>query len=214
MELGDHTTDGRDQPLVLDVALDAFDSALNSLIETVEGSGLDQLSAAEKVAAWQRFETSRNRLPLIDHSLIADAQVSDLPGTYCFSTMTRFLVRMFQLSPGEAAARVRAAAALGPRRSMLGEKLQPLLPQLVALQRDGAVSTEKVQIVERAMHHLSRPGLNPDDVLTAEQLLTEHAPILGATDLRRFALQVVAAADPDGRNQSMINCNKTAGIWS
>jgi Domain of unknown function (DUF222) len=198
MELGDHTTDGRDQPSVLDVALDAFDSALNSLIETVEGSGLDQLNAAEKVAAWQRFETSRNRLPLIDHSLIADAQVSDLPGTYCFSTMTRFLVRMFQLSPGEAAARVRAAAALGPRRSMLGEKLQPLLPQLVALQRDGAVSTEKVQIVERAMHHLSRPGLNPDDVLTAEQLLTEHAPILGATDLRRFALQVVAAADPDG----------------
>jgi hypothetical protein len=64
MELGDHTTDGCDQPSVLDVALDAFDSALNSLIETVEGSGLDQLNAAEKVAAWQRFETSRNRLPL------------------------------------------------------------------------------------------------------------------------------------------------------
>ena len=51
MELGDHTTDGCDQPSVLDVALDAFDSALNSLIETVEGSGLDQLNAAEKVAA-------------------------------------------------------------------------------------------------------------------------------------------------------------------
>ena len=177
----------------MDVALDAFDCALNSLVETVEGGGLDQLDAAEKVAAWQRFETSRNRLPLIDHSLIADAQVSDLPDTCCFSTMTRFLVRMFQLSPGEAAARVRAAAALGPRRSMLGERLQPLLPQM-ALQRDGAVSTEKVQIVERAMHHLSRPGLNPDDVLTAEQLLTKHAPILGLTDLRRFALQVVAAA--------------------
>jgi hypothetical protein len=84
---------------VLDVALDAFDSALNSLIETVEGSGLDQLNAAEKVAAWQRFETSRNRLPLIDHSLIADAQVSDLPGTYCFSTMTRFLLRCFSFPP-------------------------------------------------------------------------------------------------------------------
>jgi hypothetical protein len=33
---------------------------------------------------------------------------------------------------------------------MLGEKLQPLLPQLAALQRDGAVSTEKVQIVWNA----------------------------------------------------------------
>ena len=48
---------------------------------------------------WQRFETFRNRLPLIDHSLIADAEATDLPGTYCFSTLTRFLVRVLQLSP-------------------------------------------------------------------------------------------------------------------
>ena len=39
-----------------------------------------------------------------------------------------------------------------------------------------AVSTEKVQIVERAMHKLSRPDLDPEAVETAEQLLTEHAP--------------------------------------
>ena len=35
---------------------------------------------------WQRFETFRNRLPLIDHNLIADAEATDLAGTYCFST--------------------------------------------------------------------------------------------------------------------------------
>jgi hypothetical protein len=48
------------------------------------------------------------------------------------------------------------------------------------------------------MHKLSRPGLNLDDVATAEQLLTDHAAILGPTDLRRFAAAVVDAADPDG----------------
>jgi hypothetical protein len=32
----------------------------------------------------------------------------------------------------------------------------------------------------------------------AEQLLTDHAPLLGPSELRRFALQVVNAADPDG----------------
>ena len=58
---------------------------------------------------------------------------------------------------------------------MLGEALEPLLPQLAALQRDGVVSTEKVQIVERAMHRLTRPTLDPAAVETAEQLLTEHA---------------------------------------
>jgi hypothetical protein len=100
----------------LDVALDALDNALNDLIDTIEAGGLEQLDAAEKISWWRRCETLRKRLPLIDHSLIADATASALPKAYCTSTMTQFLVRIFQLSPGEAAGRVRAAAAVGPRR--------------------------------------------------------------------------------------------------
>src|SRR6185312_9104522 len=105
---------------------------------------------------------------------------------------------VLHLSPGEAAARVRAAAALGPRTTMLGEKLEPLLPQLAALQQQGMVSTEKVQIVERAMHKLSRHDLDPEAIETAEQLLTDHAAILAPPELRRFAHAVINAADPDG----------------
>ena len=81
---------------------------------------------------------------------------------------------------------------------MLGEHLEPQLPNLAALQRQGAVSLEKVQIVERAMHKLIRPGLDPAAVETAGQLLTDYAPLLGPTDLHRYALKVVDAADPDG----------------
>jgi hypothetical protein len=105
---------------------------------------------------------------------------------------------VLQLSPGEAAARVRAAAALGSCTSMLGERLDPVLSKLAALQRDGVVSPAKVAIVERAMHTLTRPGLDPEVVEAAEQLLAEHAPILGPTELRRFGRAVVDAADPDG----------------
>ena len=111
-----------------------------SLITTVENGGLDQLSAEEKIAVWQRFETIRNRQPLIDHRLIADAEAHHLSEEYCSSTMTQFLIRVLQLSPGDAAARVRAAAAVGSRTSMLGERLEPVLPQLAALQRDGVVN--------------------------------------------------------------------------
>ena len=147
---------------------------------------------------WQRFETLRNRQPLIDHQLIADAEANHLPEEYCSSTMIQFLVRVLQLSPGEAATRVRAAAAVGPRTSMLGEKLDPVLPRLAALQRDGVVSAEKVAIVERAMHQLTRHDLDPEAVETAEQLLTDHAAILAPPELSRFAHAVVNAADPDG----------------
>jgi hypothetical protein len=48
------------------------------------------------------------------------------------------------------------------------------------------------------MHKLSRPGLDPEAVQTAEQLLTDYAPLRAPTDLRRYALHVVDAADPDG----------------
>jgi hypothetical protein len=81
---------------------------------------------------------------------------------------------------------------------MLGEPLAPVLPWLAALQCDGVVSVEKVQIVERAMHKLTRSDVQPENVDQAERLLTEHAAILGPSDLRRFANAVVNAADPDG----------------
>jgi Domain of unknown function (DUF222) len=185
MQLGDPTA-APSQRGRLDVVLDKLNANLTELIEAVECGGLDQLDAAEKVAVWQRFETFRNRIPLIDHSLIADAEASDVAGSYGFSNLTRFLTRILQLSHGEAAARVRAAAAVGPRTSMLGEHLEPQLAILATLQRHGAVSAEKVQIVERAMHKLTRPGLDPAAVETAEQLLTDYAPLLGPTDLHRY----------------------------
>jgi hypothetical protein len=198
MQLGEQSAGERAERSQLCVVLDKLNDVYTEVLEAVEGGGLDQLDAAEKISWWREFETFRNRLPLIDHTLIADAEASDLAAEYSFNNLTRFLMGIFQLSHGEAASRVRAAAAVGPRTSMLGERLQPLLPSLAAAQRGGAVTTEQVQIVERAMHKLSRPGLNPDAVETAEKLLSSHAPLLGPTDLHRFALQVVDAADPDG----------------
>jgi hypothetical protein len=198
MQLGDPSTDERDQRSPLDEALDDAEQALTTMISLLAAGNLDPLSNEQTISWWQRFEAFRNKLPLIDHGLIAHGEASDLPREYCSSTMIQFLVRVLQLSHGEAAARVHAATALGARTSMLGERLEPLLPQLAALQREGVVSTEKVQIVERAMHKLTRPTLDPATVETAEQLLTEHAVILAPAELKRFAQAVVNAADPDG----------------
>jgi hypothetical protein len=198
MELGDSTTTERDQRSLVDEALDRFDAALTDLISTAETGVFDHLEPDEQVAVWQRFERLRNKLPLIDHRLIAAADTADLPREYCSATITQFLIRVLQLTHSEAAARVRAAAALGPAPPCTGKRLAPLLPGLAALQRDGVVSAAKVQIVERAIHTLSRPSLNPQAVQTAEQLLTDQAPILSPAELHKFAHAVVAAADPDG----------------
>jgi hypothetical protein len=157
MELGDPTATTRDQRSPADEILDNLNNNLTELLTAIESGALDHLEAAEKIAVWQKFETLRNKLPLIDHRLIANAEASNLPREYCSSSINQFLIRVLQLSPGDAATRVRAAAAVGTRTSMLGLRLDPVLPRLAALQQQGAVSTEKVAIVERAMHQLTKP---------------------------------------------------------
>ena len=157
------------------------------MISTVETGGLDQLSAEEKVAVWQRFETIRNRLPLIDHRFDRRRRSrTTWPEEYCSSTMTQFLIRVLQLSPGEAASRVRAAAAVGPRTTMLGEKLEPVLPRLAALQRDGVVSRRRCHCgAGHGQTVPARPGpASGADRRAAAHRLCRHLGAAGAAPVR------------------------------
>jgi Domain of unknown function (DUF222) len=198
MQLGDASAGECTERSQLDEALNILDTALLSLIDTVEGGGLEQLSAAGKISFWRRFEAFRNRLPLVEHGLIADAEAHDLAGEYCFSSVSMLLTRMLLLSPSDAAARVRAAAAVGQRTSAVGEPVESRLASLAVAQRAGAVSPEQVQVVARAMQKLSRPDLDSDRVAAAEQQLVKHAQQLGPKDLRLVADRIVDAVDSDG----------------
>jgi hypothetical protein len=197
MQLGDASAGERAKRSQLDEALNVLDNALDGLVDTIESGGLDQLSAAEKISFWQRFEAFRNRLPVIDHTLIADAEAHDLAGECCFSSLSLLLTRLLLLSPSEAASRVRAAAAVGPGTTKDGEQAGPALPDLAAAQRAGAVSPEQVQIVVRATEKLSRADLNLDVVKTAEQQLAQEAQLHGPKELRLLASRIVDAIDPD-----------------
>ena len=73
-------------------------------------------------------EHTRNLLPLVDHALIAEADRLDLPTVLCQGNLKRVWTSALSISRPEAARRVRAAEAVGPRLSMLGEALQPAAP--------------------------------------------------------------------------------------
>ena len=51
MELGDPPAAEREQRSVLDVALDAFETALTDVIEKIESGGLDQLTLRSRRSA-------------------------------------------------------------------------------------------------------------------------------------------------------------------
>jgi hypothetical protein len=78
MQLGDPSAAEHTDRFPIDAALNRLNDDISELLKAVEAGDLDQLDAAQKLAVWQRFETFRNKLPLVDHSLIANAQASDL----------------------------------------------------------------------------------------------------------------------------------------
>ncbi len=182
----------------VDQALDQCQVALDHLVKLVEDGVLDTLDDPGLVGVMQQFETWRNRLPLVDHHVIAAAQARNLPETLCQGSLVRMLIAGLRLSPGEAARRVRAAQACGPRRAVTGEALAPTRPILAAAQRAGQVNPEQVAIIERALATVDHRGFDPADLDRGEQVLVDHAAAFGPTQLRVLAGRVVDHIDPDG----------------
>jgi hypothetical protein len=81
---------------------------------------------------------------------------------------------------------------------VLGEVLEPVRPVLATAQRDGVVSPEQVAIVVRALDSIDRPGVDPGDVATAEEVLVSHAASFGPRDLRKIAVHLTDTIHPDG----------------
>ncbi len=198
MDLGGRGEHGARTGVPVLLALDALSTSLDHVVKIVEDGGLDDLDSSELVEFFQSFEQVRNRLPLVDHSLIHAADRRDLPQLLCQGSMRRVLASALRISKAEAARRVRAAEAVGRRVSPLGEQLAPVRPQLAAAQRSGSITPEQVGIVERALGQVDRRGFDPADIDAGERLLTRHASTFAPEDLRGLAQRVVDAIDPDG----------------
>jgi hypothetical protein len=182
----------------VDAALDTFKVGLSHLIKLVEDGGLQALDNGQFVEFLQEFERTRNRLALVDHQSVKDGQRRDLAGELGQSSLARAFAAALRISIGEAGRRVRAADALAGRTAMSGEPLGPVRPFLAAAQRDGDVSPEQADIVERALAKVDRVGFHSEAVDRGEELLAGFATRFGPRDLRRLADQVVDAIDPDG----------------
>ena len=182
----------------VDAAFDALTVGYEHLLKLVEDGGLEIYDHARLVGFLQGWERFRNRLALVDHQAVRAAQKAELAGELCHSTLPRALAATLRISIGEANRRVRAAEALTERMSMTGQPLEPVRPHLAAAQRDGEISAEQVDLVERALAKVDRVGFDPADVDWGEQRLAGWAGQFGPKDLRRLAEQVVDGIDPDG----------------
>ena len=193
----------------VDHAFDSLSTGLEHLTELVEDGGLDAFDDVAFVGFLQRFEQLRNRMALVDHRAVRDAEARRLPEKVTQPNVSGVLAWALRISRGEAARRVRAAEQVGERVTMTCEPLAPVRPALAAVQRDGLASAEQVDVCVRALAGVDHRGFDPADLDLGDRLLADYASAFGPQELRVIARQVVDRIDPDGtRPQEELNADR------
>ncbi|HEX7322851.1 MAG TPA: HNH endonuclease signature motif containing protein [Mycobacterium sp.] len=173
----------------------AFDAAAAAVDELLD-LDFDALTTPERLALLQRCEVLRRRLPAVAHPLInslaEQASPAELGGKLSWALADRL-----RISRAEARRRIDDAAELGPRRTLTGQPLEPVLAATAAAQRAGQLGGAHVQVIRGFWGHL------PDDVdietrVTAEAQLTEYATQFRPDQLGRLAERLLDCLHPDG----------------
>ena len=184
-------------------ALSCLDSGLDQLIVEAE-QGLTALPALELIEFARQFERFRNRMALVDHRIAAALETNDVAAGQCVRSTQRLLAQTLRIGPAEAKRRVVAAAALRPKVTICGERLETRRPVLAAAQSEGMVSASQTHEILACLERLDRlEGLvdSPVDselMARAEQTLTQHAAVFDPAELRRCADKIVECVHPDG----------------
>jgi hypothetical protein len=175
----------------------AVTAGLAVVVGELGSVSLSSLAEQELLGVVREVERARRRLEALEHRLIAEVEERNLPGKHLVRSAGAFLADLLNLSAREASVRVRHARYLGPRVTVTGQRLQPLLPATATARSDGLITAQHVTVIIRAIEKLPIT-LPAPDVAAAEALLVEQAQSFDATVLAGIAKQLLDTLDPDG----------------
>ncbi len=179
--------------------LSGLTASIDQLIAAVEAGELRRLDDAGLLEFVAGFERARNRLPLVDHQVVAAVEASTLADELVAGSTTQVLTRVARVSRTEAARRVSSAEAVGTRVSMSGFVRSPRFTALAAVTRVGGVPVESAQVAVGCLRRLERRFFATTDQLRfAEVQLAEAAVVFGPEELRKVAQKIEDVLFPDG----------------
>jgi hypothetical protein len=120
---------------------------LDAAFEAVAALSYDVLTVSEKKNLLVRLEAHRRRLPAVEHPLISLLVTEAAPEVLGGTSLVEVLATALRISKAEAKRRVAEARDLGPRTTLAGESLEPLMPTTAAAQADGVVGAENVEVI-------------------------------------------------------------------
>jgi hypothetical protein len=170
----------------------AVDDYLAELPTAVTGG-----SGADLLAEVRGLELAARRLASAWNVLLPEVERRALPGALSATGVAAMLQAMLRLSPHAAKRRVAAARDLGPRVTVTGEALPPILPAVAQAVTTGALSGEQAREIGRVVERL--PATVPvEQVRQAERQLVAAGTQLPPRQLGQLGQRILAHLDPDG----------------
>ncbi|MFI5508226.1 HNH endonuclease signature motif containing protein [Mycobacterium sp. NPDC051804] len=172
-------------------------AALRSAHESLAACDLDTLTHRELLGLLDELEALSCQLPMQWHRALARLQAEMTPKELGAKSWRQVLAIRWRISTFEAGRRLDEAAQLGPRRTLTGEPLAPVLAATAAAQARGVINGEHVEKIRDAMDRV--PAFV--DTATREQVeadLVRYAIGLGPKELKDEADRILFMLDQDG----------------
>ena len=170
---------------------------LEECVDAVRCADWNGMSDNELLEAFRRVEVVRRQLAAVDHALIAEAEDRELAESLSYRNTAGLLRSLLRINPREAAGRVRAAEAAGPRRALTGEPLPARHAQVAAAQAHGTISAQHAALITKTVNAL------PDQVRleqgeAIEASLVDYAQKFDPDNLARITRRLLYCYDQDG----------------
>jgi len=174
-------------------ALDELEAAWDKLASLP----VDTLSAGQVLVVLDRLETHRRRQPTAEHALLNHLQSQATAKELGAKSWRAVLAQRLGISGSDASRRIAEAAALGARRAVTGEPLQPHLPGTAAAAARGEIGTDHITVIRDFIDQLPA-DIDPGTQAAAEAQLAGLAGGLTPEGLRKLARQLMGYLDQDG----------------
>jgi len=172
-------------------------AALRAAHDELATLPVEALARPELLGVLDEIETLTCQLPSHGHRLLARLQAETTPNELGAKSWRDVLAIRWRISASEAGRRLEEAAALGPRRALTGEPLEPVLPYTSAAQAHGAINREHVKVIRDAMNGIP----SAIDAATRTQIesdLVRTAIGVGPKSLKDTADRILFLLDQDG----------------
>ncbi|MDT7636365.1 MAG: hypothetical protein QOC83_653 [Pseudonocardiales bacterium] len=172
-------------------------SRAHAAVDALLAADLSGLPDELLLAYGRDKERLTRRLAAVDHRFVGEVLARELPGR-SFVRKVPFLRGLLKIDPGEAAGRIAAAEAAGPRRALTGQRLPAIYEQVAAAQHAGAISDRHARIIVDTVEKLP-DAMQAEHGEQIEADLVGYAIQFDPRQLATLAIRIRYCYDQDGQ---------------